>query len=134
MNIISRVHYYTITILVLLSSIAFSAGISVDAGLTPAEDRWIFRSQVRYMQRDSNGSGMAGKMENTMVMTVRAVMMVMTATAAVMTATTVMVTIPEMMPAMTAAMTVAAATAVTARDLPGIRAAAALMPTVQMTV
>ena len=48
MNRISRVHYYTITILVLLSSIVFSAGISVDAGLTPAEDRWIFRSQVRY--------------------------------------------------------------------------------------
>lgn len=29
--------------------IAGAAGISVDAGLTPAEDRWIFRSQVRYM-------------------------------------------------------------------------------------
>jgi len=28
---------------------AFANGISVDAGLTPAEDRWIFRTQLRYM-------------------------------------------------------------------------------------
>jgi len=27
-----------------------AAGISVDAGLTPAEDRWIFRTQMRYMR------------------------------------------------------------------------------------
>jgi hypothetical protein len=29
--------------------ISFSHGISVDAGLTPAEDRWIFRTQLRYL-------------------------------------------------------------------------------------
>jgi hypothetical protein len=29
--------------------ISFSHGISVDAGLTPAEDRWIFRTQFRYL-------------------------------------------------------------------------------------
>lgn len=28
-----------------------SAGISVDAGLTPAQNRWIIRTQARYMQR-----------------------------------------------------------------------------------
>lgn len=35
--------------LVFLFRDARAAGISVDAGLTPAEDRWIFRSQVRYV-------------------------------------------------------------------------------------
>lgn len=30
-------------------AISYSNGISVDAGLTPAEDRWIFRTQLRYM-------------------------------------------------------------------------------------
>lgn len=34
---------------VLVSSNASAAGISVDAGLTPAEDRWILRTQLRYM-------------------------------------------------------------------------------------
>jgi hypothetical protein len=29
--------------------ISYSHGISVDAGLTPAEDRWIFRTQLRYL-------------------------------------------------------------------------------------
>lgn len=30
---------------------ASAAGISIDAGLTPAENRWILRSQIRYMER-----------------------------------------------------------------------------------
>ncbi len=33
---------------------ASAAGISIDAGLTPAEGRWILRSQVRYMKRDNH--------------------------------------------------------------------------------
>ncbi|UCE18678.1 MAG: transporter [Gemmatimonadota bacterium] len=34
-----------------LSSHVDAAGISVDAGLTPPEDRWILRTQMRFMQR-----------------------------------------------------------------------------------
>lgn len=34
-------------------SISYSNGISVDAGLTPAEDRWIFRTQFRYLSLSS---------------------------------------------------------------------------------
>ncbi len=37
---------------------AFAAGISVDAGLTPAEDRWILRAQARYMSRGDDSTGM----------------------------------------------------------------------------
>jgi len=29
----------------------YAGGISIDAGLTPAQDRWIFRTQWRYMHR-----------------------------------------------------------------------------------
>jgi hypothetical protein len=34
-----------------MSISAQAGGISIDAGLTPAQDRWIFRTQWRYMQR-----------------------------------------------------------------------------------
>lgn len=47
----------------LLSTDAFASGISVDAGLTPAEDRWILRTQLRYMQRDNDPAPMNRKME-----------------------------------------------------------------------
>jgi len=40
-----------------------AAGISVDAGLTPPEDRWIFRTQFRYMQRKDDPTAMNRKME-----------------------------------------------------------------------
>ncbi|MHC4559338.1 MAG: hypothetical protein ACYS80_18760, partial [Planctomycetota bacterium] len=41
---------------------ARAGGISVDAGLTPAEDRWIFRTQLRYMQRKDDPTPMDRKM------------------------------------------------------------------------
>jgi len=37
-------------------AVAAAAGISVDAGLTPAQDRWILRTQVRYMSRGDKNS------------------------------------------------------------------------------
>ncbi len=37
--------------LVIMSSNASAGGISVDAGLTPPQNRWMVRSQMRYMQR-----------------------------------------------------------------------------------
>lgn len=42
-------------LLIFCASVAFSysSGISVDAGLTPAQDRWIFRTQLRYMSLGS---------------------------------------------------------------------------------
>jgi hypothetical protein len=42
---------------------ANAAGISVDAGLTPAEDRWIIRTQFRYMQRKDDPTPMNQKMD-----------------------------------------------------------------------
>ncbi|MHC4238972.1 MAG: hypothetical protein ACYSUC_04355 [Planctomycetota bacterium] len=41
---------------------AGAAGISVDAGLTPPEDRWIIRNQVRYMTREDDPTGMNREM------------------------------------------------------------------------
>jgi len=50
-------------LLLLIPSALRAAGISVDAGLTPAEDRWILRAQVRYMSR---GDEPGGKMQQLM--------------------------------------------------------------------
>jgi hypothetical protein len=42
----------------LASETARAGGISVDAGLTPPEDRWILRTQLRYMQRKDDPTAM----------------------------------------------------------------------------
>jgi len=42
---------------------ANAGGISVDAGLTPPEDRWIFRTQMRYMQQKDDPTPMDREME-----------------------------------------------------------------------
>jgi len=44
----------------------YAGGISVDAGLTPAQDKWILRTQIRYMQRNSNPAQMQREMETFM--------------------------------------------------------------------
>jgi hypothetical protein len=41
---------------------AEAGGISVDAGLTPAEDRWILRTQIRHMRRRSDPTAMDREM------------------------------------------------------------------------
>jgi hypothetical protein len=41
---------------------ALAGGISVDAGLTPAQDRWIVRTQARYMQRGDDPTGTGREM------------------------------------------------------------------------
>ncbi len=41
---------------------ALAGGISVDAGLTPAQDRWIVRTQARYMQRGDDPAGTGREM------------------------------------------------------------------------
>ena len=51
------------TINALISENANAAGISVDAGLTPPEDRWIIRTQFRYMQRKDDPTPMNQKMD-----------------------------------------------------------------------
>jgi hypothetical protein len=48
-----------ITGLSLVAGIARGGGISVDAGLTPPEGRYILRAQTRYMQRSDEMSEMA---------------------------------------------------------------------------
>lgn len=35
---------------------ASASGISIDAGLTPAANRWVFRSQLRFMERNNDPS------------------------------------------------------------------------------
>ncbi len=59
-------------VFVLDSSNVSAAGISVDAGLTPAEDRWILRTQLRYMQRDDDPTSMSLKMDRYTLNTVLA--------------------------------------------------------------
>jgi hypothetical protein len=50
----SRIYIFILTCLLFLSSFQVCAtGISVDAGLTPAEDRWIVRTQYRQMSMDA---------------------------------------------------------------------------------
>ncbi|UCD17870.1 MAG: transporter [Candidatus Zixiibacteriota bacterium] len=44
------------------SDIAWATGISIDAGLTPPQNRWILRSQVRYMKRDHDPTPMQREM------------------------------------------------------------------------
>ena len=51
-----------IIILATFLNSANAAGISVDAGLTPPEDRWILRTQVRYRERRDDPSDMNRKM------------------------------------------------------------------------
>jgi len=50
-------------VILLVVESANAGGISVDAGLTPAEDRWIFRTQMRYMQRKNDPTLMDREME-----------------------------------------------------------------------
>lgn len=47
----------------LISENTNAGGISIDAGLTPPEDRWIIRTQFRYMQRKDGPAPMNQKME-----------------------------------------------------------------------
>ncbi|UCC79014.1 MAG: transporter [Candidatus Zixiibacteriota bacterium] len=47
----------------ILSSNVHAAGISIDAGLTPPQKRWIFRSQVRFMQRTNDPTPMGREMK-----------------------------------------------------------------------
>ncbi|MBD3868965.1 MAG: transporter [Acidobacteria bacterium] len=49
--------------LMLMPQAAGAAGISVDAGVTPARDRWIYRTLVRSMTRDDDPTGMGRKMD-----------------------------------------------------------------------
>lgn len=56
--------------LVLAALNAHAAGISVDVGLTPAEDRWIVRTQLRYMQRHDDSAVAAHKMDRYILNTV----------------------------------------------------------------
>lgn len=53
---------YGMVMLTPVSRTLNAAGISVDAGLTPAEDRWILRNQVRYMKRGNDPTQMGREM------------------------------------------------------------------------
>jgi len=63
MNRCSRALALIVTALVLLPPNVRAAGISVDAGVTPAKDRWIFRSILRSMTRDDDPTGMDRSMD-----------------------------------------------------------------------
>ena len=53
-------------LLVMACAETYGSGISVDAGLTPAQDKWILRTQIRYMQRSNDPSLMPKEMETFM--------------------------------------------------------------------
>ncbi len=59
------------TVFCLLLIIIFSgeviSGITADAGLTPALDRWMIRTQIRYMHRDGDSMTMPNEMKSFMV-------------------------------------------------------------------
>lgn len=50
----------------------YAAGISVDAGLTPSEKRWVFREQVRINSRSEDPTNMNREMKQRALMTVLA--------------------------------------------------------------
>lgn len=52
-----------VTVNALILKNASAAGISVDAGLTPPEDRWIIRTQFRSMSRKDDPTPMDRKMD-----------------------------------------------------------------------
>ncbi len=54
MKKIYTIIFATICVGTMLSAVANAGGISFDAGLTPPEDRWILRTQVRYMQKNDD--------------------------------------------------------------------------------
>ncbi len=66
MKKIYTVIFATIYIGTMLSAVANAGGISFDAGLTPPYDRWILRTQVRYMQRQDDPSPMNREMSTFM--------------------------------------------------------------------
>ncbi|MCH7947405.1 MAG: hypothetical protein IIC66_06350, partial [candidate division Zixibacteria bacterium] len=51
----------------IMAGFVSAAGISIDAGLTPAENRWIFRSQMRFMQRDNDPTTAEREMKSYML-------------------------------------------------------------------
>lgn len=54
--------FSTLVVFTLLSRTVNAGGISIDAGLTPAEDRWILRTMARYMERKNDPLHMGRKM------------------------------------------------------------------------
>lgn len=66
-------HYAVIfTLLIILPLLSFANGVSVDAGLTPARDKWIFRTQLRLMGRGDDQNLMSATMDKTVLNTVLA--------------------------------------------------------------
>ena len=51
----------------IMAGFVSAAGISIDAGLTPAENRWIFRSQMRFMQRNNDPTPALREMKSYML-------------------------------------------------------------------
>ena len=47
----------------MVEQVMFADGISVDAGLTPARSRWIFRTQLRFMSRGNDPTAMDREMD-----------------------------------------------------------------------
>lgn len=55
-----------VCLLAMVSGHAVAGGISADAGLTPGQDKWIVRTQVRYLHRADDPSPMQRTMESFM--------------------------------------------------------------------
>ncbi len=58
------IRYFTLAVLLAVSpNSTMAGGISADAGLTPAQDKWIFRTQVRYNKQNNDPTMMKRTME-----------------------------------------------------------------------
>ncbi len=62
MKKLSPLRFVLLLMFVGFSSVANAGGISVDSGLTPAQARWIIRTQFRYMQRLNDPTSMNREM------------------------------------------------------------------------
>lgn len=65
-NLILRRTFYCLLLVLLFTGEAIS-GITANAGLTPALDRWIIRTQVRFMERDGDPNTIPNDMKSYMV-------------------------------------------------------------------
>jgi len=52
-----------IGLLLVCSSATMAGGISADAGLTPAQDKWMVRTQIRFLERTDDPSAMKREMD-----------------------------------------------------------------------
>ncbi len=72
LNMFIKPYAVIFTLLIIFPLFSFGNGVSVDAGLTPARDKWIFRTQLRLMGRGDDLNLMSAAMDKSVLNTVLA--------------------------------------------------------------